>query len=155
VSLIPSWPYAIQQIAVPTWFTSVAAREVPQGSTLLPYPIATSTHNLPELWQALDDFRFRMPGGEAAVPVSQTGAIGRAFSSCYSNPDESQPRHLSLDTARKELVEWQVRTIVIPIPSNNASCAIRYMTLVVGTPPQQQYSAAVWRLPLHGAIPDH
>jgi hypothetical protein len=152
VSLIPNWPYAIQQIAVPTWFTSVAAKEVPLGSTLLPYPFASGQSNLPELWQALDDFRFRMPTGEAAVPVTRTGAIGRALSSCFENPDESQPRHLSLDLARKELVAWQVRTIVIPIPSNNDACAIRYMTLVMGAPPQQQYSAAVWRLTAQGAI---
>jgi hypothetical protein len=59
---------------------------------------------------------------------------------------------LSLDLARKELVAWQVRTIVIPIPSNNDACAIRYMTLVMGAPPQQQYSAAVWRLTAQGAI---
>ena len=150
VSLIPSWPYAIQQIAVPTWFTSVAAREVPQGSTLLPYPLASNSHNLPELWQALDDFRFRMPGGEAAVPVSHTGAIGRAFSSCYSNPAERQPKPLALGTSRKEIREWQVQTIVIPIPADNAACAIRYMTLVVGAPPHEEYSAAVWRLPISG-----
>jgi hypothetical protein len=76
--------------------------------------------------------------------------IGRAFSSCYSNPAERQPKPLALGTSRKEIREWQVQTIVIPIPADNAACAIRYMTLVVGAPPHEEYSAAVWRLPISG-----
>jgi hypothetical protein len=147
VSLVPNWPYNTAETAVPPWFSSPAVQTVPVGSSLLPYPIATNEHNLAELWQALDNFRYRMPGGEAAVPKSHIGVIGKAYEYCWANPTVDEPRPLSLGGARKNLVTWQVQTIVIPLSSLNAACAIRYMTLVVGTRPSHQYDAAVWRLP--------
>ncbi|HEY8282432.1 MAG TPA: hypothetical protein VIG28_08100 [Leifsonia sp.] len=71
VVLIPLLPNGfIPSVPAPPsrYFASSSVKEIPQGSTVLPYPYAYYTSNESMLWQIASDMRFRMPGGEVYVP---------------------------------------------------------------------------------------
>ena len=53
---------------VPSYFSSNALTEIPNGSTVLPYPYPFYTGNVAMLWQIAGHMQFRIPGGEVYVP---------------------------------------------------------------------------------------
>jgi hypothetical protein len=145
VALVPSFQYQIESAQTPAWFTSQAVDDLPQGSVLLTYPDATGRSNLPELWQAVNGDRYRIPDGEIIAP-GHLGPIEAVFRACWLDPNGS---HISenVSGARRELVTLQVRTIVVPVQySVNPGCALSFLRQVLGRPPAYQAGAAVWSL---------
>ncbi len=56
-------------VRVPSYFTSSAVERIPEGSVALVAPWTTDARNdAPEVWQAISDFRFKMPSGYAYLP---------------------------------------------------------------------------------------
>lgn len=77
VALVPRWPTLTAQVApaIPRFFTSAAAKQIPVGGVVLTYPFVVGTNNEAMLWQAADDWRWKLVGGYAATPKhSGTGA---------------------------------------------------------------------------------
>jgi hypothetical protein len=71
VVLVPLAPNGFVQsvpVRVPGYFSSSAVTEIPNGSTVLPYPYPYYTSNVSMLWQIASHMRFRIPGGEVYVP---------------------------------------------------------------------------------------
>jgi hypothetical protein len=146
VSLVPGWPYSdISAYASPPALVPPTVGTGSPGSALLTYPLASGKYVLPMVWQAVDDFSYRLTAGEAAVGTNLQGAVAVAFNICTVNPAETRPPHGLVQRARKELVTWQVRTVVIPeTGSVNPACAVRFISEVLNRPPTLQRGAAVW-----------
>ena len=95
VPLIPAWPYTDTPIPVPHFFESGLERSIPQGSALLTYPFPDYPYSLPMYWQALDGFRFNLPGGYLYTRTTSGGATldgspsvtGSLLESCQHNGD--------------------------------------------------------------------
>jgi hypothetical protein len=68
VPLLPSGFLPSVGVGVPSYFTSSAAAQIPDGSVVLTYPYPFYTANGPMLWQAVSDMRFRVEGGEVYAP---------------------------------------------------------------------------------------
>jgi len=144
-SLVPGWPYNIGQVFTPSALVRPTVDRSPAGSTLLTYPLARNSHNLPMVWQALGGFQYRMPAGEAAVANAHEGDTEAAFNSCWLHPTEAVPRQVLVAPARGAFRLWQIRTVVIPVThSINPGCAIRFVEAVLGRPPVIERGAAVW-----------
>lgn len=147
VSLIPHFQYNIQTASVPAWFASDRPQQVEDGSVLLTYPFGNGLHNAPEMWQALNRFRYRIPDGEIATPKNHDGPIERAFASCWADPSRKAPPASFVRGAAQELVTLQVATVVVPDQfSINPGCAIAFLTNVIGRAPSYEVGSAVWRL---------
>lgn len=68
VPLLPYGPARSVRVQVPSYFSSNALTEIPNGSTVLPYPYPFYTGNVAMLWQIAGHMQFRIPGGEVYVP---------------------------------------------------------------------------------------
>jgi hypothetical protein len=70
VALIPSWPRdtALLAPAIPPFFTSTWADEIPAGGVVLTYPFVVDTNNEAMVWQESDQWRWKLIGGYAATP---------------------------------------------------------------------------------------
>jgi hypothetical protein len=67
VSLVPRWPYYSVPTAVPAFFTSKAAEQIPSGSVILTYPFPSDPNDQAMLWEAVGAMRFREVGGYALI----------------------------------------------------------------------------------------
>jgi hypothetical protein len=76
VALIPSWPRTTADIgpAVPSFFTSAANKQIPEGSVVLSFPFTAGTSDEAMLWQEIDLWRWKLMGGYAATP-NGTGGV--------------------------------------------------------------------------------
>jgi hypothetical protein len=144
-TLVPAWPYAFGQTLVPAWFTSSAVRRVPKGTVLLTYPVARSDFSLPMVWQALDGFRYDMPGGEAAVPGHHVSRMERIFEGCLVGSGRNPPIGPQLvGELRHQLAARRVSIVVVPDAVAGSSCADAYVEAVAGRPPDRVDGASVW-----------
>lgn len=143
--LVPAWPYTFGPALVPPWFTSPAAGRVPSGTVLLTYPVARSNFSLPMVWQALDGFRYAMPGGEAAVPAYHVSRLERVFDGCLVDSGRNPPVGPRLVAElRRELVARRVSTVVVPDDVAGSACAATWVAAVAGRPPRRVDGASVW-----------
>ena len=78
-SLLPNWPHPEFPTAVPTFFSSPAARRIPPGSVVLAYPYPDNPTIQAMLWQASDSMAFRLVGGYAVVPDAHRQASLNPF----------------------------------------------------------------------------
>jgi len=70
ISLLPNWPNRMVDVdtAVPAFFTSSSARAVPDGAVVLTFPFPQYPFDRAMLWQADDDWRWKIIGGYALIP---------------------------------------------------------------------------------------
>jgi len=67
VPLVPRWPYRFEGTAIPSYFTSGAYRQIPQGAVAMTYPYDGAANVTPEMWQMASGFRFVLVGGYAYI----------------------------------------------------------------------------------------
>jgi hypothetical protein len=145
-SLVPGWPYNINQVNTPPALVPPTVVPDLAGGTLLTYPIARNTHNLPMVWQSIDGFSYRIPAGEASVANDHYSATEAAFTTCWQVAvTEQAPPASYVAGARKNFATWQVRAVVIPLTNSiNPMCAVRFVESVLDRQPVQEDGAAVW-----------
>ena len=144
-ALVPAWPYTFGPAYVPAWFASPAARHVRAGATVLPYPVARASFSLPMVWQALDGYRYGIPGGEAAVTDPHVSRLERILWGCLvGTPNPPVGPHL-VTALRAELRARRVTTVVVPGDLPGAPCARGYLEAVLRRPPVEAHGASVWR----------
>jgi hypothetical protein len=145
-SLVPGWPYNIDKVVTPPALVPPTVVPNVSGGTLLTYPIARNTHNLPMVWQSIDGFSYRIPAGEASVANDHAGATEAAFTTCWQIPvTEYEPPLSYVPGARQDFAKWQVRAVVIPLSDSiNPMCAVRFVQAVLGRPPSKESGSAVW-----------
>ena len=150
VSLVPGWPYNIGQVNTPPSLVPPTVVANIDGGTLLTYPIARNTHNLPMVWQAIDSFRYRIPAGEASVSNGHAGETEAAFTTCWQlGTPEYAPAAKFVPGARVDFATWKVRAVVIPLYNTiDPMCAVRFVQAVLGRAPVIEGPAlntsAVW-----------
>lgn len=147
LALFPDLQYSIHEAFVPPWFASSAVSHVPEGSTLMTYPLARNTHNFPMMWQALNGMGYRIPAGEVAVPYSPGGPVEKAFDTCWMDPTEKTPPSQLVDQSRTWIRTWEVATVVVPeVYTVNPGCAVNFLSAVLEKAPSWQDGAAVWSI---------
>jgi hypothetical protein len=146
VSLVPGWPYNIAQVNTPPALEKPIVVDNIAGGTLLTYPLARNTHNLPMVWQSIDSFEYRIPAGEASVADGHAGATEAAFTTCWQiGTPEYAPPATFISGARADFVTWKVRAVVIPLYNSiDPMCAVRFVQSVLGRAPVIEREAAVW-----------
>jgi hypothetical protein len=146
VALIPMWPGNVRQMMTPTWFSTSGPSTIPEGSTLLTFPIGANNYSLPMMWQAEAGMRWKIPLGEGGKPTSHLGPAGQALMMCFNDPTLSEPPKELLTPALAEMRIWQVDTIVVTAQStNNDACALKVLTTLTGRPPTRESDVFIWR----------
>jgi hypothetical protein len=146
LSLVPGWPYNIAQVNTPPALMKPTVVANIAGGTLVTYPLARNTHNLPMVWQSIDSFQYRIPAGEASVADGHAGATEAAFTTCWQlGTPEYEPAASFIPGARADFHTWKVRAVVIPLYNSiDPMCAVRFVQAVLGRSPVIERQAAVW-----------
>jgi len=148
VSLSPPWPINSEKLQVPAWFTTPAAATMPEGSTLLTYPLANSENPVPMLWQAVNGFHFKLVGALAGSQTIDLGSLGAALGQCSTQPTLTAPVGVDPLSVRSELKLLGIDTIVVaPVYAKNSTCAVAFFTNVLGNAPQSESDVLTWRHP--------
>ena len=107
------------------------------------------------LWQAVNDFHFRLAGGALKTPNAsggpvQQGAPGSARTSSPTSPWPASPQPTGaaaeLLTVRRALVQWHVQRVVIAGDSLDPKYASGFFTEALGVGPVFEHDAWVWTL---------
>ena len=153
VPLVPSWPYPVNPVNTPPYFTSAMIDAVPAGSAALlyPYPAPGIDDALPMLWQASAGMRFKTPGGYFIVPQPVTGKtsewrstfIGTTFDELYGGV--TLPHSGSLRSQLwRQLDAWRIETLIAQPVGADPAEAINFLTWLVGRPPVSSGGVEVW-----------
>ena len=153
VPLVPAWPYASGDTAIPTYFTTDAVDAVPPGSTVLlyPYPGWGVDGSLAMVWQASAGIRFRSAGGYFLVPQAGTRTVtyqrdtltSEVLANLYTQgvPELTTALRAGL---RKELASWQVRTVLAVPAGVDPAGSITFFTWLIGRPPTVSHGIDAW-----------
>ena len=153
VPLLPTWPYPMVPAGVPAYFTSGAARDIPNGSVAMVYPFPDEFYAQPQLWQASTFLRFKMPGGRFIVPAPSTGtftasrpsATDKALTTLFLGaPLARDPAMRS--SIRRELRQWHVQYVIGVPTGQNPAAAMAYLSWLLGRAPRPVGGVDLWRL---------
>src|ERR1700680_3160152 len=147
VSVIPAIPATSTTASAPTFFQAGGSVEgSPAGSVVLVTPFSSRQSTDAMFWQTLARYRFRMPEGDAFTPGPYLGPHPSHIQASLDALDQGQTvavSSLARDQALRGLAGFRAAPIVAgPSPGHDAIVA--YLTLVVGTPPQQTEGVDVW-----------
>jgi hypothetical protein len=160
VPLLPTFPYQEVPTRVPTYFSTQAVDRVPAGSVVLAYPYPYTPDDQAMLWSATAGMRFRIIGGQAAIP----GLRGRTTSApkllappvvealfldgMYGAPRVERsippPVPATLRNIREFLTRYDVGTIILEPVGLNPEMVVTYITAALGTPPTGEAGVEVW-----------
>ncbi len=151
-----SYPFVINDKAMPPWFHLVAPRLVP-GTVVLTYPYPGTFEQQAMAWQAIDGMRFRIVGGwgivpgrdgrhsEAVSPFRGTISVLDTLSDTGIAPLPSASSS-TVREVRRSLHDWGVQVVVVPMAQQgrDPAYAAGFFTAVLGRLPRIQAHAWVW-----------
>jgi hypothetical protein len=141
------------RVQTPAYFTSSEVRQIPAGSIALVAPWTTDTRNdLPEMWQALSGFRFRMTSGYVNVPFGNgglsTGVLRdrlekSMFGMAFGNPPPDLANAAVRRELRADLRHDGIQTVIVgPMPHERTM--VRFMTALLGRSAEHTGGVYVW-----------
>jgi hypothetical protein len=148
VPLFPTPPMMSTSSTAPAFFASGGeVNRIPPGSVALIVPFSNQESSTAMYWQALSNYRFRMPEGEAYVPGPSLSPPPSQVQTDLVELEAGsyRPRPLSVEReqARINLRQWNIDTIVVgPTPHQRAIVA--YFTRVTGRRPEHTEGVYVW-----------
>jgi hypothetical protein len=148
VPIFPTPPLLSSPASAPAFFSARGdVSRIPQGSVALVPPFSNEESSTAMYWQAVADFRFRMPEGEAYVPGPslspppsdvQQDLVELAAGTYPGNPPADER-----DRVMANLRQWNVDTIVVG-PSPGEARTVAFFTRVTGRQPERIEGVWVW-----------
>jgi hypothetical protein len=167
VVLVPLLPRGLihsTPAPTPAYFAGPAVDEIPDGSTLLPYPFPFYSGNTAMLWQTSSNMRFRMTGGEIYVP-GPTGrsvnyphgdlpqalwnvlVVGGPKRSTHWKPPSSTQRAALVSDLRAYVPTHGIGSIVVSTDGSQGRWVSSLATSAFGAPTAVHGAVSVWLQP--------
>jgi len=155
VAYVPRVPFPHGALPdTPAFFTSALDNQIPDGSVVLPFPIATVPYATPMYWQMRTNFRWRMIGGEAIVlgKLGPTGQLARTrpltvthfFAHWSGSSLSAAPLDAHLVTQMREFVRLNnVGTVVVDPTAGGATPVVTLVSEALGAP-RREGGVDVW-----------
>jgi hypothetical protein len=151
VPLVPAWPYAMQAVAVPAYFTSGAVDAVPARSVVLVFPFPDAGFANPQAWQAVTFLHFDMAGGRFNVPQPLTGEAGpsraslsdAALSAVAAGQPPAETPELQA-ALRRQWRSWGIRDVIAVPTGPGFGGEVAFLTWALGRPPTTSNGVAAW-----------
>jgi hypothetical protein len=143
----PPLPYPSVRAVAPAFFMQGGdVARIPEGSVVLVTPFSSKESTDAMYWQAVANYRFRMPEGDAFTPGPYLGPHPSFLQSTLDQLDTGQGVALTpdvLNQARADLKSFSVTTIVAG-PSPGQAAIVEFLSNVVGAPPADDGGVKVW-----------
>jgi hypothetical protein len=147
VTIAPPLPYPSVAATAPAFFKAGGEVErIPEGSVVLITPFSSKQSTDAMYWQAVADYRFRMPEGDAFTPGPYLGPHPSFLQEALDSLDRGST--VTLTPARRaialaELKAFRISTIVAG-PSPGQFAIVDFLTQLVGQPPVHDSGVEVW-----------
>ncbi len=153
VPLVPRLPYTATSFETPAFFAPGGqVSRIPYGSVALIAPVVDYDDVEAMRWQALSDFRFRMPQGYLFVPAPPPDGNRLLEPPAVTTDTLIAVRYGSKppigDAAirsaiREQLAAWHVQTVVVG-PMVNQDAVVAVLTWALDRPPEAVEGVYVW-----------
>ena len=148
-AIIPSLPYPTQPATAPAFFTRGGdVARIPDGSVALVTPFSSHMSTDAMYWQAVANYRFRMPEGDAFTPGPYLGPHPSFLQETLDALDEGQTITITPDVRARfvaDLKQHGISTIVAG-PSPGQAAIVEFLTQIEGSPPADDGGVKVWWL---------
>ncbi len=158
--LIPNLPYSEVPAGVPAFFRSGAVARIPPTSVLLAYPYPYTPNDQAMLWSAEAGMRFRIIGGQAAIPGAggtttsapaqlAPASVEQLFLTSLLGPTPPAPTAPPLDATteaqvRQFIVRYDVKTIVVDPVGLRPARVIAFLAKALHSRPTVEGGVEVW-----------
>jgi len=155
----PVVPITVEKVSVPRWATT-AGTQLPEGTSVLTFPVAYYQSNPPLVWQAVTKMRWNLVGGTGpganptvlAEPVNAGWRVLADLADTRAALPRASPTNVA--AVRRQLASWHPGFVVVPfdpvLPPAEAGVSPRYaasfLTAVLARPPRIVAGAWQWRL---------
>ena len=146
-TVFPSIPAPATRASVPGFFEAGGqVSAVPEGAAILVTPFSSRESTEAMYWQAVANYRFRMPEGDAFTPGPYLGPHPSHIQASLDALDHGQlvmvtPQERAL--AIRDLTNFGVQSVVVG-PSPGEGAIVSYLTDVLGSPPVQAEGVHIW-----------
>jgi hypothetical protein len=147
VAIVPSLPYPSVPAAAPTFFTTGGdVGRITSGSVVLVTPFSSHQSADAMYWQAVADYRFRMPEGDAFTPGPYLGPHPSFLESALDALDAGHTVTVTPDVRNLALADLKAFgvTAIVAAPSRGQSAIVGFLTEIEGEAPVDDGGVKVW-----------
>jgi len=147
VAIAPSWPYPSAPAIAPAFFRPGGDVErINPGAVVLIAPFSSKQSTDAMYWQAVANYRFRMPEGDAFTPGPYLGPHPSFLQSVLDQLDAGRAVTVTPDLRARALADLErfgVTTIVAG-PSLGHAAIVVFLTQIEANPPVADQGVEVW-----------
>jgi len=147
VAIAPSWPYPSAPAIAPAFFRPGGDVErINPGAVVLIAPFSSKQSTDAMYWQAVANYRFRMPEGDAFTPGPYLGPHPSFLQSALDQLDAGRALTVTPDLRARALADLErfgVTTIVAG-PSLGHAAIVVFLTQIEANPPVADQGVEVW-----------
>ena len=148
IALLPRQPFPSTPAPLPSFMTSSAVNQIPEGSVALVAPFAYDWRLTDlMLWQAESGMRFRMPEGFVWIPgPSHTplpSPLGDAMAKIATGKGPVPVSDATRQDLRNDLDRWRVSSVLVG-PMAHRDQMIGFFSDLIGRPPVENGGVYLW-----------
>jgi hypothetical protein len=146
-AIVPSIPYPTQPAVAPAFFKQGGGVErVSPGSVVLVTPVSSHVSTDAMYWQAVANYRFKMPEGDAFTPGPYLGPHPSFLQETLDALDAGHSIAITPDVQARfanDLKQHGI-TAIVAGPSPGQAAIVDFLTQVEGAPPDAAGGVKVW-----------
>jgi hypothetical protein len=147
VAIAPSLPYPSAPATTPAFFQPGGDVErISPGAVVLITPFSSKESTAAMYWQAVANYRFRMPEGDAFTPGPYLGPHPSFLESALDQLDAGRPLTMTPDVRARAVADLEafgVTTIVVG-PSPGHAAIVDFLTQIEANAPVADGGVEVW-----------
>jgi len=145
--IVPLIMYPNEAATVPVFFSAGGdVEKIPPGSVVLVTPFSSKESTDAMYWQAVADYRFRMPEGDAFTPGPYLGPHPSFLESALDQLDSGHAVAVTSEVRANALADMRSigATAIVAGPSPGRTAIVEFLTEVEGQAPVDDGGVKVW-----------
>jgi len=146
-AIVPPVPYPTVPAAVPAFFKPGGdVEKISPGAVVLVTPFSSKQSTSAMYWQAVANYRFRMPEGDAFTPGPYLGPHPSFLQSVLDDLDAGKTVTLTPDARERFVSDLKQSgvTAIVAGPSKGHDAIVKFLTEFEGGPPVRTGGVDVW-----------
>jgi hypothetical protein len=145
--IVPWLPYPARPANAPSFFRSGGdVEKIAPGSVVLVTPFSSKESTDEMYWQAVANYRFRMPEGDAFTPGPYLGPHPSFLKSTLDELEAGKAVNPTPEVLAKFKADLAARgiTTIVAGPSRGQAAIVEFLAEVEGSPPADDGGVKVW-----------
>jgi hypothetical protein len=148
LAIVPGLPYPSVPAAAPAFFRPGGdVEKLLDGSVILVTPFSSKESTDAMYWQAVANYRFRMPEGDAFTPGPYLGPHPSFMKSVLDDLDAGKTVALTPDVRERFVADLKTSGVtggIVVGPSPGQAAIVSFLTEIEGSPPAEDGGVKVW-----------